>query len=130
MTRCAVYKAYDGGDLIYVGISVNPKQRLWFHKCRGTLPRSATVEVVRWYKTRGAAALAEKKMIRKLAPSFNVFHNPNRQIKSDVRGIAHRREWAKWEAMAAENARKMDEANAEYEAALTRGYVCPILGGT
>lgn len=78
MKRAAVYKLLIDGELAYVGSSTNPKTRLQAHRARKQQFRCATMEIIRWYASVGAARVAEKRLIEHLRPPYNAIHNPSR----------------------------------------------------
>ena len=68
----ALYRQFDAADrLLYIGITNNPKRRLWEHKCRAVWAEQiARVDVV-WLRSREEAAQAEREAIAAEAPIFN-----------------------------------------------------------
>jgi hypothetical protein len=76
MTWC-VYDILVDGELVYVGCTRDPKKRIWYHKARGKVPRSAVLKVRRRFASHGRALIAERDRIMKLTPPLNVIYNPN-----------------------------------------------------
>ena len=70
--RTAVYRFYDArGRLLYVGITMNIKQRWAEHERMPWWPQVARRKVV-WYDTRAKAAASELKAIREEGPVHNI----------------------------------------------------------
>lgn len=70
----ALYRAFnEEGDLLYVGISSNPKQRWIEHACSKQWWRSEVHrKTVEWFPTRLAAARAEALAVRSELPTRNL----------------------------------------------------------
>lgn len=68
----AVYRIYDdSGDLLYVGLTNNPKGRFKQHaKDKPWWPTTGTVKVT-WYHRRPEAELREQQAIAEEGPRFN-----------------------------------------------------------
>lgn len=77
--KVALYKHYGaGGELLYVGISLNIVMRLSQHKnCSDWYKDIARVDVD-WFESREAALAAEVQAITKLKPLYNIKHQPRR----------------------------------------------------
>lgn len=71
-TPCAVYRHFDAdGQLLYVGISQDPRSRLYQHKSRSRWFDQIANVAVKWMPNREDAAEAEAKAIREERPLFN-----------------------------------------------------------
>lgn len=69
---CAVYRHLDAdGDLLYVGVTNNPKRRIAEHKCRAVWADQFETVAVKWYKTRDEAIAVEAATIAEEGPTFN-----------------------------------------------------------
>lgn len=73
--RTALYEIRYEGELMYVGISDNPKSRHSSHSVACTFPEGSVMTVVKWYETRVEAAAEERRRIASYKPPFNVMHN-------------------------------------------------------
>lgn len=77
----AVYRCYDAdGGLLYIGMSVNPKQRLYQHRSRRSpwVDRYASM-TEEWFAGPRAAMKARDAEVAAIAaerPAFNLEHNP------------------------------------------------------
>ena len=74
MTRAAVYRLFDsGGDLLYIGCSVNPRRRIAHHRARRTWGRRVdpTRTLIVWHSSLTEAAEAEYAAIAAEAPLCN-----------------------------------------------------------
>lgn len=73
----ALYRYFDSnGDLLYVGISVDPDTRWKSHLySRAEWPRLATSRTDEWFNTRETAEAAEIVAIKTERPRFNASHN-------------------------------------------------------
>lgn len=80
MSQTALYRLYEGEQLQYVGVSLNPSRRIAEHKCRAGWAKCTDKTVIDWYLTRTAALQAEAKAIAYEAPRFNV----SQSIKGDA----------------------------------------------
>lgn len=70
--RTCVYRLYSElGDLLYVGISVNPQARLAQHR-RRDWGRGVADVTVKWYDDRESAKAAERAAIRDENPLHNI----------------------------------------------------------
>ena len=68
----AIYRHYDAdGQLLYVGITNNPKRRLAEHRCRAIWRDEIDRVDVKWVGSREDALAAEAKAIREEIPVFN-----------------------------------------------------------
>jgi predicted GIY-YIG superfamily endonuclease len=106
--RTALYRLYDAeSNLIYVGVSYQPRYRLTQHKQKKVWwPEVARVEI-HWYPDRRPAEDIERDAIRAEAPRYNTVHHP-------VHGVA-------WAAAQIESRRRIEARkaaeNAERESA-------------
>jgi Bacterial regulatory proteins, gntR family len=75
--RTAVYRHFDAqGDLLYLGISIDPEVRLKAHRDNHEPWVQAAVRyTVEWHDTRADALKAEADAIRVEHPRFNLTHN-------------------------------------------------------
>lgn len=73
--QIAVYRMFSAsGELLYIGQSVNPAQRLCLHRTEHNwLPDVASM-TLEWFETREAARAAEASAIRAEGPVYNVDH--------------------------------------------------------
>ena len=72
-----LYRMYNAaGDLLYIGITVNPKQRLALWRSRGSNPWFSAVTSICWrqYPDRWKASCAEEDAIKAEHPRHNVLH--------------------------------------------------------
>ena len=68
----AIYRHFDAdGQLLYVGITDNPKRRLSEHMCRAIWRDEIDRIEVKWIGSREDALAAEAKAIREEQPVFN-----------------------------------------------------------
>lgn len=71
--RTAVYRLYDAGDdLIYVGITNDPRIRWSGHAHQKPWWGSVTLREVEWYATREEAEIVEAEVISTLRPKWNI----------------------------------------------------------
>lgn len=76
MCESFVYRAFDRKDmLLYVGSTRSTQRRLDEHKSCSEWFKYATAFTFERFKSREAALEAEKKIIKKERPIFNVAHN-------------------------------------------------------
>lgn len=69
---CALYRHFDAnGELLYVGVTNNPKRRLSEHKCRSVWGGQIADVTVKWMRSRAEALSEEKLAILVEAPVFN-----------------------------------------------------------
>lgn len=113
--KTALYEAHVEGELVYIGITNNPERRLAFHKARGTLPRNAEMNVVRWHRTRQSAEKAEKRAIAEKRPRLNIrgLQFTSRQDKASVQ---QRRRWQREQHKMADYVAVWDRLNKEMQA--------------
>lgn len=72
-TRTALYRLYDANDqLLYVGISDNPRQRWGTHSAEQVWWPLVVRKTVEWFGNRREAAKAEAAAIRAESPAKNV----------------------------------------------------------
>lgn len=82
----AVYRIYDhSGDLMYLGLSDTPKQRVSHHRCHQPWGYFMEAYKVREYSTRERAAAVERRAIAILRPRFDRSNNTR-----DPRAKVHR----------------------------------------
>lgn len=84
----ALYRMFSAaGQLLYIGQSVNPAQRLCLH--RNDTEKNWLPDVVRmeleWFPTRAAAKSAEAAAIRAESPVHNVDHHPEQTARRRAR---------------------------------------------
>lgn len=96
----AVYDVVSDGEIVYVGVSKNPKARWAAHRSRRIFPADATFRVANWLETEWAALLAERRRIRSKAPRMNKAFNPVLDAERALERGSRRNEIAraKWEA--------------------------------
>lgn len=76
MKKCALYRHFDvDGNLLYVGISVNPRSRRADHARHSAFMEFAANETVEWFDDVSSAEDAERLAIRNEAPLFNRVHS-------------------------------------------------------
>jgi len=69
---CALYRHYDAdGVLLYVGVSANPKRRLWEHKCRTEWAAQVVWSETVWFDDKLSALAAEAEAVATCCPQFN-----------------------------------------------------------
>lgn len=86
--RTALYRCFDADDeLLYVGISKDPKTRFEQHRDKPWW-RDVTMRVVEWYDNRPAAEHAERKAIQSEGPRYNVQHNQRPADPAVVEALA------------------------------------------
>lgn len=89
----ALYRFYDDkGQLLYVGITVNPPARWRYHereRAESWWPHVAR-KTLQWFDTRREAALAEIKAIKIEGPLHNVLHTPTHATYGNRPGSASR----------------------------------------
>lgn len=74
-TGPSLYRLYSqDGTLLYVGVSLQPSQRLTTHQSRTWWPSVARVDVEQ-YPTKAAAMAAERAAIINEAPTYNIIGN-------------------------------------------------------
>ena len=112
--RTAVYDVYLREQLIYVGSSSKPSNRMFSHRLKGVVPTTATLKIVAWYETRAEALAAERERIETLRPPCNIAHNQGHEARLEtVRAERHRQMdegrafWLQLEKDAVEYARKL-----------------------
>lgn len=72
----ALYRFYaDDGELLYIGITVNPKARDYQHAAKSHWWTEAARKEICWYETWPAAELAERAAIRAERPRYNIAGN-------------------------------------------------------
>jgi hypothetical protein len=73
--RTALYRWYDAsGDLLYIGISVQPWARAGHHVITQDWAEQMAVCVVEWHQDRAAAEAAERAAIKAERPRHNKTH--------------------------------------------------------
>lgn len=86
----AVYQFFDGtGELLYVGITHNPRQRFISHSGGNEWFTDADVTrtVVEWFPDRAAAAAEERRLIHEQRPAYNkdsAQRNGNRTVQPSL----------------------------------------------
>ena len=70
--RTAVYEIHYEGELMYVGVSINPRMRASGHGTTITAPRGSVLTVVGWYDTRREAGIEERRRIDAGKPPMNI----------------------------------------------------------
>lgn len=75
--RTAMYILYgEAGEVLYVGISVDPQQRWQQHEDdKPWWPEVTETELVAWHRTRAQALKAEASAIHEFQPVYNATHN-------------------------------------------------------
>ena len=71
----ALYELLDDGRIVYVGVTVEPKNRLAAHKATKPNGSVLTMRVLRWFGCRKQAEFAERKRIKELEPELNIKAN-------------------------------------------------------
>ncbi|MER6557240.1 GIY-YIG nuclease family protein [Streptomyces sp. NPDC001027] len=83
--RTALYRFYDADDqLLYVGITSNPKQRWKAHASGAAWWAQAVRKSVKWFDSRPEAAVAEAHAITAEVPAHNVVHNHERHARTQA----------------------------------------------
>lgn len=78
--RTAMYRLFDeAGQLLYVGIAVNPDTRWSTHAREKTWWPQVARRTVEWFDDRPSAEAAEVAAIASEAPQFNVEHSTTRR---------------------------------------------------
>lgn len=120
--RTAVYDVYLREQLIYVGSSSKPKERMHSHRIKGIVPRHAKLEIVAWYETRKEALAAERTRIEQLRPpcniNFNEEHEARQKTLQDEREkqmAEGRAFWAELERQAVAYAKKLHRDGLTFE---------------
>lgn len=76
MTKTALYRHFDAnGELLYVGISINPNSRSASHKSSSDWFSQIHRIDVEWHETRELALEAEKRAIQNGQPKRNKMHS-------------------------------------------------------
>lgn len=84
----ALYRVFTkDGDLLYVGCSMTPLNRVTAHCKRQPWRRLIASVQVEWHETWDKAREAEAVAIRDEMPIWNVHHKPSMRIRT--RGIYH-----------------------------------------
>lgn len=79
----ALYRRYDADDnLLYVGISDNPRRRGARHRKRSSWAAFAVRAGVEWFPSREAAEAAERAAIETESPLFNDRHNATPEARA------------------------------------------------
>lgn len=73
--KTALYEVRCEDELIYVGISDNPKARRSNHSVARTFPDGSVMTVSNWYDTMEDAQAEEARRIKAYRPKFNIVHN-------------------------------------------------------
>jgi predicted GIY-YIG superfamily endonuclease len=77
----AVYRVYDlAGNLLYIGVSVDPDARFRNHKNRAEWTGKHHHHELTWYLNRADAEAAETAAIKAEHPKYNVQHNTGHSI--------------------------------------------------
>lgn len=72
----ALYRLYtEGGDLLYIGIAVDPGRRYTQHRAGKPWGRDIASMDVAWFPYRGLAVDAERDAIQTEHPRYNIIHN-------------------------------------------------------
>lgn len=88
MTRTALYKHYnEAADLLYVGISVRPGERLSEHLAGSHWADEIAHVSLEWFATREDAEKAERIAIRDESPWHNIAHNSPCPIRAFVNAV-------------------------------------------
>lgn len=75
--RTAVYRCYNrSGDLIYVGVAVDPDRRWQHHASHAPWWAEVGTKSIEWHANRGAALAVEASVIATEAPTYNVMGKP------------------------------------------------------
>lgn len=87
----ALYRMFSAsGELLYIGQSINPAQRLCLH--RNDADKNWLIDVVRmdleWFSTRAAAKSAEAAAILAESPLHNVDHHPEQTARRRARRVS------------------------------------------
>ena len=70
--RTCVYRAYDeDGDLLYVGISMNPDGRFAKHRSSAWWPEVDEI-TIQWFDGREPAKAVERRAIIEESPRYNI----------------------------------------------------------
>lgn len=78
--RTALYRLFaEGGTLLYVGITVEPKTRLWNHANEKSWWGEVARQEIEWFADRPSAEAAEFAAIVTEEPRYNVEHSTTRQ---------------------------------------------------
>ena len=69
--RCAVYRAYDHKDLLYVGVAEDWALRWYQHSRNAEFFKLVRQLHIEWYDSRGHALAREHQLIHDFRPAFN-----------------------------------------------------------
>ena len=76
--KCCVYSIYNQyGDLIYIGISVNPKSRLANHLGEKFWSEEVSEIKIKWFESVRDARDEEERLIKEKKPKYNKQLNPD-----------------------------------------------------
>lgn len=85
----ALYRMYSAdGELLYIGQSVNPAQRVCGHRTGNNWITRVATMTLEWYPTREAAKQAEAEAIKAECPLLNVAHHPDERARRIERRAA------------------------------------------
>lgn len=70
-----MYELLLDGKVVYVGITVQPDQRLKEHQADKPNGADLTMRIVRWFECRKEAEHAERNRIKQLEPELNISAN-------------------------------------------------------
>ena len=102
MTRCALYRFFDGQDvLLYIGISLNPHHRWRHHRLKQPWWHEVSKITIQTFDTREAAAAAEFAAIRNERPRHNRALNRAAFLDELIAGKADHTPLGRQEARAA-----------------------------
>lgn len=78
---CQLYRAFDGDELLYVGIAYSVGRRLAQHQESAPWWHRLTRVEVQTYESRGAALAAETLAIRTEYPKYNIKNKSRPELK-------------------------------------------------
>lgn len=108
MTKAiALYEIYEGDEVVYVGITTRPAERLSTHRTAFCLSKSSRMVIVEWIPCKAFATRVETARIRTLKPKYNIRDNPDGMDQYSRRQTA-------WRSMAERSAARLAEAEAAY----------------
>lgn len=83
MRETTLYQMHNGdGELIYVGLTFDPAIRFGEHRCKKPWWQDVATIKVQHFEDRVEARLAEREMIHKLRPIYNVaYRQPPIQVE-------------------------------------------------
>lgn len=95
--RTCVYDIVRNGEVIYVGLTADPKARMAQHRARRTVPKDSVMVVHRWYEDKDSALFAERERQDELQPT-NCQDVARRNAQKDRKRLYGRFNWDNYAA--------------------------------